>query len=321
MIKKLIVCTVALICLACLLVPVIDSYEDEHEAAIDRLEVLVIEGQSNAAYRNANVSLVNQEIDLPSHNAYYYGTDSAPIYYGQTPETGGPTYDETFESYSIHSMIEGNKWKVGGYEPILAKYISDKTGSDVLIINAGISGASIQYLQPDADGGEYVAEVIAHALADIDPKYTVDKVGYMWLQGEANRWMEIDEYIAYFDVVNAWNISQGFDKGYIVQTRPYNGMQASDAQLKMCNEIPNIVLSSTAPSTFTVDNGKLALDNIHYSQWGRMIVAEDVCNTLQLPEPQMFTSGEISLLKIVPLMVIVGILIVAVGWIALRRQD
>lgn len=302
MLKKIIVCIIAVICVAGILTPILENTDGE-----DRLEVFVIAGQSNSAYRNTNVSLVNQEIDLPSHNVYYYGTESQPIYFGGMPPIGQATYDPTFESYDNYSMVSNGKWKIGGYEPILAKYISDKTNCDVLIINVGISASSIQYLQPDADGGEYMKEVIEHSFEKIPSKYKVDKIGYMWVQGESNIGTPVDEYISYFENINDWFIENGFNKGYIVQTRPQNSGNSAIAQVKMCNTIPNLILSSTAPDTFTIQNGKMVSDDLHYSQWGRIIVGEDVCKHMSLTT---YTQNKavIDIMYILPVMLIIGII-------------
>ena len=39
------------------------------------LAVMVIAGQSNSAYREVDLDMVNDFVSLPSHNVYYYGTE------------------------------------------------------------------------------------------------------------------------------------------------------------------------------------------------------------------------------------------------------
>lgn len=185
-----------------ILIPVIDDIDSD-----DTLEVLVITGQSNSAYRGDSVNLtqVNAEIPQPTTNTYYYGTDSGPIYYGGMPPYGTPSYDTTFESYGIHSMTSNGSWKIGGYEPVLAENISHKTNCDVLIINAGISAASVGYLLPDEDGGEYVNAVITNALNLVKDRYEkIEKIGYCWMQGETDKDGSVSAYIEKFDTINQW---------------------------------------------------------------------------------------------------------------------
>lgn len=280
-----------------LTIPFIDSLNEE-----GKLEVLILSGQSNSAYRNYDVELVNEEIALPSTNVYYYGTESQPIYYGQTPETGGPTYDTTFESYGIYSMISDGAWKIGSYEPVLAKYISDRTNSDVLIINTGISAASIDYLLPTSDGGQYVEEVIEHAIADIDSTYTLDKLGFVWIQGEADYSTAVSTYVEKFTTIFDWYASLGFGDCYMVETQLRYSGNANTAQNLICEENSHVYLASTSPETFTVSNGLLASDDLHYSQAGRIIVAEDICEVLKLPTH--LDKNIFNLLNIVPVVII-----------------
>lgn len=294
------------------LVPIVNDSTD----ADDTLEVLVIAGQSNAAYGGfVNPTLVNQEIPKPSTNVYYYGTASQPIWYGYP---SNPTYDTTFESYDIYPMINNGSWAIGGYEPGMAYAISEKSNCDVLIINVGISSASIQYLQPDNTGGAYVNDVIEDALSKVDSKYKIDKVGYMWLQGESNSSTAVDTYISYFDTINDWYYSKGFDTCYMVQTRPYNGGNASIAQLQICSSDYSVLLASTAPDTFTVDNGLMVSDNLHYSQKGRDVICNDVASQLRVS--YHFDNEGTNLLIAIPFVVIAALLIVVVRIIISRGE-
>ena len=279
----------------------------------DKLQVLVITGQSNSAYRSdsVNLELVNEEISLPKTNTYYYGTSAQPIYFGTMPPYGDASYDTTFESYGIYSMISDNKWKIGGYEPILAQSISEKTNCDVLIINAGINAASVNYLLPTEDGGEYVAEVISHALDLVNDKYDkIEKIGYCWMQGEADYSTPVTEYIADFDTILDWYEGEGFSKCYMVKTRAINGGNSCEAQLKLAHDNPNVILASTAPDSFTTDNGLINSDNLHYTQKGRIIVAEEISSAMHLH--YNVSSDMWGLIAIIPLMAIVAIVLVAV---------
>lgn len=302
---------------AAILVPVTTNLEAE-----DRLQVLVITGQSNSAYRSDSVDLelVNEEIPLPQTNTYYYGTSTQPIYFGTMPPYGDPSYDTTFESYGIYSMISNNHWKIGGYEPILAQSISEKTNCDVLIINAGINAASVNYLLPTEDGGEYVAEVISHALDLVKDEYDkIEKIGYCWIQGEADYTTPVAEYIADFDTILDWYEGEGFSKCYMVKTRDINGGNSCEAQLKLAHDNPNVILASTAPDSFTTDNGLMNSDNLHYTQAGRIIVAEDI-NSKMFLKPYLQDDTLVQIIGLIPILIVAGIVITTVGIVISRRE-
>ncbi len=123
---------------------IIQMYSFEENA----LDVLVIDGQSNAAYWNSfsNVE-VNEEYvsSAPQHNLYYYGSEYHPIVYEEC-------YSVT--DYGLYPMYdENNKWRIGGYEPILASIISEKLNHDLLIINVAVGAKSIAWLCPTGGGG------------------------------------------------------------------------------------------------------------------------------------------------------------------------
>lgn len=312
MIKKVIGILATVIIVVTLLLPITADPD-----ATDRLQVLVIAGQSNAAYRNADVELVNEEIPLADTEVFYYGTAEKPIIYGTTDTA---IYDSTFESYGLHSMISGDSWTIGGYEPSLAYSISKKTDCDVLIINTGIANASLQFLQPTNTGGVYVNEVLTRALALVDDKYTVDKIGYVWVQGESDANNSVNTYVQRFGVINDWYHDQGFDTCYMVQTRPSDSGNATEAQSLIAASDSSVKLVSTAPSTFTVANGLMSNDDLHYTQAGRLVIAEDI-NSKMVLKSYIADHGTAQLIEAIPALVIAGIILGVVGIMAYRRLE
>lgn len=315
-IKKIVAAVVAILLAVTILIPFTTDLGSE-----SRLEVMVISGQSNSAYRNVNLDVVNENVPLPTTNVYYYGTENAPIYYGGMPPYGQPTYDTSFSSYGIHSMVSNGAWKIGSYEPSLAQAISKKTNCDVLIINAGISAASIDYLQPGNTGGEYVNEVISRALALVEGNYNkIDKIGYCWMQGETDKTTPVADYIEKFETVNNWYHQNGFDICYMVKTKDVNGGNACIAQMQIAQDDPSVIMASTAPDTFTVANGLLDTDNLHYSQAGRIVVANDIDGKLNL-KTYISDNAVVNLITIIPIVVIAGIVIATVGAFIVYRND
>ena len=270
MIKKILVVVVCIIIITGCTIPLIMSFKE------NALAVVVIEGQSNAAYDEIGIDLMNDEVPIPENKVYYYGTKSSPI---QPGSTGNLHYDITFKSYGIHSMISGNKWKVGLSDAIIAYEIQKKYDMDVLIINTGIAGSSIQYLLPEDEGGQYIIDVVTHALQDANKIEKVKKTGFVWIQGEADNSTPVNTYVYRFNGIMKMNQDLGFDYGYIVETAYGN---AATAQNKICNSNPNMIMSCTATKTFTVENGLLEDDGVHYTAQGRYIVGMDVSEKIKV---------------------------------------
>lgn len=308
MLKKIVLLTIGIIIIGSVLYPIVSSQDSD-----DVLEVLIIAGQSNAAYRNENIDVVNAEVGLPSTSAYYYGTDSSPIFYGWA---GDPTYDTSFESYALHSMVQGDSWKVGGYEAPLAKYIGDYTGHNVLIINVGISSAAIDYLLPSNTGGEYVANVIARALDEIPEAYKIHKLGVVWAQGESDTHTPINTYLSKFNQIQEWYAERGFSDWYLIQTRETNGVNSHSAQVRIVNEDHNVIFGSTAPDSFTVANGLMESDNLHYTQKGRIVIADDIEQVLDLPAKTLDYSRMIGVIPVICIL----LLLVGAATVILSRN-
>lgn len=313
MLKKILTATVAIIMIATLVAPLCIQPSSD-----DTLEVLVIAGQSQAMYSGGdrcNPSEVNGTVPLPSTNAYYYGTATSPIVWGGFYTS--PTYDTTFSSYGLHNMIDSGEWVIGGYEPILANKIAADSNCDVLIINVGISGAPISFLQPSATGGIFMDRVISNALAEVPSHYTLEKIGFMWLQGESDKDNTSEYYIEKFDIILDHFQSEGFDTCYMVETAPNKGGNAVTAQRIIAATNPAVIMASTAPETFTVQNGLLSSDNLHYTQAGRTLIAEQVSDYIHVP--YHFDEGSTSLLHVIPLILILAVIAtIAMGIIRTR---
>lgn len=272
MLKSILGATIAIILVGSLLAPICDVDDGENT-----LNVVVLAGQSNAAYSFNEVrcdpTVINEEFGKPSTNCYYYGTQNEPLVYGSSYTN--PFYDGTFNGYNFYNMYNGT-WKIGGYEPVLGYELGKKTNCDIYVINVAIGGAPINFLIPSEDGGEYAQKAINAALDRIPSNYTVNKLGFIWIQGESDQTTDVDDYIADFTTIFEFYQDLGFDKCYMVETRPDNSGNATEAQLKICDENPNVILSSVAPATFTTANGFLSTDNLHYTQAGRIVVGEDI---------------------------------------------
>ena len=312
LVKILLTLTIGVILVGAVLVPTI---EETNVSGEDVLDVVILGGQSNIAYNPIRVdaSVVNDQIALPSTNCYYFGTDQQAVQYPLI----------SISDCSMQSMTEGNEWRIGGEEPAIAKKIADKTNDDVYIINVAIGGTAIANFLPGTTGGDWIEDVLTAALSIIPAKYSVHKCGWVWCQGESDKTTAVADYIESFGTLNDYFKSKGFDYCYLVETKPIDSGNATAAQRALPSIYDNVTMASTAPATFTVDNGLLRNgDPLHYSQAGRNIVGEQVGAAIANNLPAHSRDGlDSPLLQAIPIIVIVALLMAAVGAIALRRAD
>lgn len=319
MIKKIIGLAIAIILTGAVLVPVISEASGE-----ETLDVYVLAGQSNAAYNTnparCDVSSVREHVEAPTVTAWYYGTEATPIINGTTGTTPS-TYDPTFESYDLHQMFRGGEWQIGGEEPALASAIGKRSNNDILIINVGVNNQKIAQLQPTATQGIYVDEVITHAMDHIDhSRYpNVHTKGVIWIQGESDNsaGTPIASYVSGFESLKTWYSEKGFSKWYMVQIRPYNGTTATEAQAQIAASDRDVELTTIA-QTFTVANGLMSSDDLHYSQEGRTMIGETV--GAMVPKGDSLRGGTADLLGVLPLIIIVSFVAGAASIIILRRD-
>lgn len=256
---------VAVILIGSLLAPSIADYERED------VDVYIVAGQSNSAYLHYNLELSDPKVG--EGHAYYYGTSSSPIVYGSYST---PTYDTTFDSYSIQPATDSNLAHLEG--PFSKTYYAS-TGHKVVTINVGISGTSIEEWQSDGFAWTYASSVIDDALDKLDDDYDLHLKGFIWIQGESNYSMSADDYETYF--LNTFDLfsDKGFDDCFISKVRrdtsttgQRNPVGPSNAQIAMCEEYAHIHMATEIADTFTVDNGLMESDNLHYNQLGQNLI-------------------------------------------------
>lgn len=231
------------------------------------LDVVLILGQSNAAYRStSDPSTASPVPELGK--GYYYGTAEGAIFTSHANVAAG-TYD--FDGYGIYDMINSSGENVLGNieSPFAATY----DGRKVLTINAAVSGTSTSYW---VDGGycyTYAKECIASALALVDnTKFNVTPVATLWIQGEADTFMTVSQYVsnvhALYEDLQSGEFVEGlnFDKFLISMTR--NGYNANTAQKQLAADYEGIYIATDIAQSFTIENGKMLSDDLHYSQKG-----------------------------------------------------
>lgn len=313
MLKKILAVTIAIVIVLCVLVPIIDSASIDGEESLD---VVILAGQSNAAYTTGtprvDPAVVNEEIPLPSTNCYYFGTESRPVY-----------HSTNLESCKIWSMVNNGSWHIGGEEAPIAYEISKKTQDDVLIINTAIPGQPIADLTPTGEYGARIIATLDKALAMIPSHYNQIRCGWVWIQGEADKTTSLDDYVDSFHQIQDMYASYGFDKCYLVQTRPSDSGNATDAQNWLVKNDPDVIMSSTAPAGFSASDGTLVLGNeIHYTQKGRDIVGLDVGQAISKNLDTHFRDSPApEILKIIPAIIILALVVFSAGAMIYKRND
>ena len=302
-----------------LLIPTVTESNDDKI-----LNVLVIDGQSNAEYGDSYVcnavDLNAEYMDVPDHNLYYLGTDTTPgnLWQWQT------TYNMSWAGYHLEPMYNysTSQWIIGGYEPILGNSIASRSGNDTLIVNMGVGARTIAQLLPDGDSGAYSWGVLDRAVALAEyAGYTINMIGVVWIQGEADKDTAVDSYVQSFTTLESAFSDRGLNRIYIVHTRDTYGGNANTAQEQIAASNPDVEIATYITDTFTQDNGMLASNaDIHYSQKGRTTIAEAIETKITVPEVKSSNDHIEQIEMILPLIVLAGI-VLSVIRLAIDRRD
>lgn len=278
------------------------------------LDVCFMFGQSNSAYVVADPS--QAPVPLPG-TAYYYGADN------------GKYSEIMFASATIHSMtnMDGTAATADKAPSFAIKY-NEITGHRVYFVCGSISGKSIITFDPD--GGKtwaYADEVMEYAIKALDKRYfTYDSIAYMWIQGESDSTMAIDEYKNRFlemnkAIMNGGLAGQKFHHAFISMVRTAS---SGTAQAQLAEEYPDMItMATTIATTFTQANGLLAPDNIHYTQAGDNLIGTALGESMGqwvLQNPQVEESNQPiwKIVGIFPLLIIVA-MVAVIGMTIVRK--
>lgn len=309
---------IGIVLINAILVPII---VDSTPTDDDVLDVLIIDGQSNAAYWDVcDPIIVNQDYSkVPVHNLYYYGTSVEPIQFRDNQ--GNVIYDPTFKSYNIYEIYQNGSYHIGGYEPILANELSIRSGHDTLIINIGIGGESISTLEPGSGGGIFGFDAINDALKKAESRYdSFNMLGWVWSQGEADKNLSVLNYKMGFDKLYRAFENIGAKKCYVIETRPEYGGNSCIALNEIIGSYPNVLLGTNIALSFTENDGTLVSgDPLHYSQKGRDVIATILGDEIDVSYTSE-SSIVYDLIQIIPILVGVALLI-AIGRAIFKQRN
>ncbi len=278
------------------------------------LDVCLMFGQSNSAYVAVDPS--QAPVPVPG-TAYYYGS-----------ETGNYSGIK-FASAKMYSMTnpDGTAATADKAPSFAIKY-NEITGHRVYWVCGSISGRSITTFDPD--GGttwNYADEVVEYAIKALDKRYfTYDTIAYMWIQGEADRTMTVNEYKNRFlemnkAIMDGGLAGQEFHHAFISKVRTAS---SGTAQVQLAEEYPDMItMATTIAETFTQANGLLASDNVHYTQAGDNLIGTALGESmgqwvLQNPQVEDDNQPIWKIIGIFPLLIIVA-MVAVIGMTIVRR--
>ena len=231
------------------------------------LDVYLFLGQSNAAnWAGVNAPTADPVAHLGT--AYYFGTIS---------HQSNKNLGVSISAYDMRSMVTtSGSARIGGTdEPFGAEY-SELTGHKIYVINGAIGGTSVTTWVPEGTSYEYAQELFEAAWSEIDlTRFTPELKSYIWIQGESDATMAVATYESYFLSMHETLIDGtftdvgSFEYALISLTQAVN---PSIAQKELAEEYDTILIASELAQTFTVDNGYLISDGLHYSQSGRNLL-------------------------------------------------
>ena len=184
----------------------------------------------------------------------------------------------------------------------------------------GIGARSIADLLPDGADGAYSWGVLDRALTEISPGYQhISMLGVVWIQGETDAAIgtTVEQYKASFLKLMDSFEKYGANEFYLVHTRDYYGGNASIAQDQLAEEYSNVLMATEITETFTIENGMLDANPIHYSQKGRDAIAFAIKDKILIPT---VTNPYEPLLMMIPLMFIIALVVLG-GRIMLSARD
>ena len=279
-----------------------------------KLDVFLMTGQSNSAYHN--VAPAETDPQPAPGTAYFWGLENRPIW----------EVDFDPAECGMHDMTKNGSVLIGDKGPAFAATYYELTGHKVYYITGGIgSQPVVNFVPPDGSMWKHDVAVVADAMDSIDTSvFDVRVLYYMWIQGENDKSTPVETYkerfLAMHDAIIAGDLGADFSKCLISKVRATNGPTASQAQIELAEEYPDtIVMATELSDTFTVENGLMSSDDLHYSQKGDNLIGVALAECAASFAAPRTEDAVHDLLNIIPLLLIVGIIILVVSEAIMKR--
>lgn len=292
----------------------------EHTVGKARLDLIFIFGQSNAAYRNADPSAVDPKPLLGT--GYYFGFSDRYAALPSENNTGMAWQNATF-----WSMYDDGILRIGDKAPALTYEYNRLTGHKVYIVDGAIGGRSITDFMPESSlVWAYGKNVLERALSLVDPDLFDLRVGpYVWVQGEADGNMSVSGY--YYKFLTMHHAIQTGKLGIPLETAyislmPPKYPNSREAQERLAETNPSIVIATDLAETFTVENGLLASDNTHYTQAGNNLIGKALGTVIGEDSGLVkHTDRSLIILGAIPLIILAGLALAIIRGVVRARYD
>lgn len=285
------------------------------------LDVLFITGQSNATYITSTA--VNDEAAPvpPPGTAYVWATDSGQYSHFYT-EGSQP-------SFMPMTSPDGESL-TGGLAPSFAATYYQDTGRFSYWICGAWGGKSIDHFDPrDGDVWIYMKDVLSEAVSAVDKsKFELRFGPYVFIQGEFNASTNIDAYKREFmrmhNAILDGDLGEDFNRCVISLPRAEDATNAVIAQKELAEAHPStITIATDAADGFTVDNGLMASDDLHYTQAGMNIIGAALGLACAELSGGADTGSARSLMPVIPVImgIVVGIMAISLALRAIMGRD
>lgn len=299
------------------------TFADGHTESVDVhkavLDVVFMWGQSNAAYRNADPETATA---VDKGAAWYYGTET----YSAAIDHAGMVLTDC----DMWTMVDDTgAVRIGDKAPAFCQTYYERTHHKVYWVDGAIGNKSLSSFLPfNGDMWKYGKSVLEAALDEIDEDHFDWSLKYyMWIQGEANSASPVASYKSQFlsmhEAMLRGNLGEKFQGCFISKVRAINGVNSSQAQIELCEEVNTIHMATELADTFTVANGLMGSDDLHYSQAGNNVLGAALANAIvdyDTADSINVSSAEKALITIIPLLILAGLAIAAVVFITRVRD-
>lgn len=231
--------------------------------------LVLMNGQSNAAYYLPIDP--DQAIAPELGTAFYFGyPDGMP---------SGATEDVSDARYYDFIDPSTGELRVGDKGPTFSKYYRELSGKKVIWISLGIPGRMISTWSPTGNAWLQNVKVMDAAMPMLPEGFDIERTIVLWSQGES-------DYIAatgYSHYLTSWTSLHDraatswhtdIDAWYLVEGRDKTCGWVNDAFEELARTVDGVrVIAKGIASSFSVDNGLMHSDDVHYSPIGDNAIA------------------------------------------------
>ena len=240
------------------------------------VDVIMTMGQSNAAYYKPTSAEEAEPVPIPG-TAFYWGNQN------DIPNSSSDSID----SCRIYDFVGPSGCRIGDKGPAECATYYAMTGQKVLWLSLGVPGKPINSWAVGNSAWELDVIWTTAMMPWVDEYFNVRYVWATWAQGEsdssASRQTTESEYIASFQslydrmadgdlglIPDAWFLVAGRDA---IMNR--NGVDINSYFRVIPDVIPDVYLAidQDLPDSFTIANGMLHTDSLHYTQKGDNAIA------------------------------------------------